>query len=181
MKTLLSLGITAFITMVLMPLMLPASNLDNPPIHAGVNYFSKNTSVISGSNPTVSLWNHFKPIGSYLHHQKRQRRNIGTNLKLPVLSLKASVTSDKVKASNGGCYSPCECKWKGGKETVTCINANLKEIPYMTDQGTQVSEALADHRCPLYSTLCMFSISTLPIALAKVTSHCLVDFVVLFC
>lgn len=35
------------------------------------------------------------------------------------------------------CPRLCECKWKGGKEAVSCTNANLTTIPTGLDQGTQ--------------------------------------------
>ncbi|XP_054263688.1 leucine-rich repeat-containing protein 24-like [Macrosteles quadrilineatus] len=36
------------------------------------------------------------------------------------------------------CPSSCVCKWKGGKQTIECINKNLITIPDGMDQGTQV-------------------------------------------
>ncbi|KAL1139948.1 hypothetical protein AAG570_006925 [Ranatra chinensis] len=36
------------------------------------------------------------------------------------------------------CPSSCVCKWKGGKQTVECINKSLITIPQGMDQGTQV-------------------------------------------
>ncbi|XP_017467915.1 PREDICTED: leucine-rich repeat-containing protein 70-like [Rhagoletis zephyria] len=38
----------------------------------------------------------------------------------------------------GDCPSMCECKWKSGKESVLCLNANLTHIPVPLDAGTQV-------------------------------------------
>lgn len=38
----------------------------------------------------------------------------------------------------GSCPSMCECKWKSGKESVSCLNANLSTIPPSLDGGTQV-------------------------------------------
>ncbi|KAM7352488.1 leucine-rich repeat, immunoglobulin-like domain-containing kekkon 3 protein isoform 1-T2 [Cochliomyia hominivorax] len=35
------------------------------------------------------------------------------------------------------CPSVCECKWKSGKESVLCLNANLTHIPAPLDAGTQ--------------------------------------------
>jgi len=32
----------------------------------------------------------------------------------------------------------CECKWKSGKESVLCLNANLTHIPEPLDAGTQL-------------------------------------------
>ncbi|KAH8378327.1 hypothetical protein KR093_010740, partial [Drosophila rubida] len=36
------------------------------------------------------------------------------------------------------CPSVCECKWKSGKESVLCLNANLTHIPQPLDAGTQL-------------------------------------------
>ncbi|KAJ8890874.1 hypothetical protein PR048_010383 [Dryococelus australis] len=36
------------------------------------------------------------------------------------------------------CPSSCRCKWKGGKQTVECINEGLITIPEGMDHGTQV-------------------------------------------
>lgn len=38
----------------------------------------------------------------------------------------------------GACPLVCECKWKSGKESVVCLNANLTGIPNQLDAGTQV-------------------------------------------
>lgn len=38
----------------------------------------------------------------------------------------------------GECPRLCECKWKNGKESVMCLNANLSGIPKKLDVGTQV-------------------------------------------
>lgn len=36
------------------------------------------------------------------------------------------------------CPNSCECKWKSGKESVLCLNANLTNIPNKLDSGTQI-------------------------------------------
>ncbi|XP_055298703.1 uncharacterized protein LOC129566638 [Sitodiplosis mosellana] len=36
------------------------------------------------------------------------------------------------------CPHLCECKWKSGKESVLCLNANLSAIPTKLDAGTQI-------------------------------------------
>lgn len=36
------------------------------------------------------------------------------------------------------CPRLCECKWKSGKESVICLNANLTSIPLQLDAGTQI-------------------------------------------
>lgn len=38
----------------------------------------------------------------------------------------------------GECPHLCECKWKSGKESVLCLNANLNGIPTELDASTQV-------------------------------------------
>lgn len=38
----------------------------------------------------------------------------------------------------GDCPKVCECKWKDGKETVSCISAEFTEIPRKLDPSTQV-------------------------------------------
>lgn len=37
-----------------------------------------------------------------------------------------------------GCPTGCTCKWKGGKQTVECVNKSLLAIPTGMDAGTQV-------------------------------------------
>ena len=41
-------------------------------------------------------------------------------------------------AVNSDCPKDCHCKWKGGKETVECVNASLNAIPESLGEGTQV-------------------------------------------
>ncbi|EDV33641.1 uncharacterized protein Dana_GF13866, isoform E [Drosophila ananassae] len=36
------------------------------------------------------------------------------------------------------CPAVCECKWKSGKESALCLNANLTHIPQPLDAGTQL-------------------------------------------
>ncbi|XP_059616469.1 uncharacterized protein LOC132261598 [Phlebotomus argentipes] len=43
-----------------------------------------------------------------------------------------------IGGTRGDCPHLCECKWKSGKESVSCINANLTFIPAKLDAGTQV-------------------------------------------
>lgn len=40
-------------------------------------------------------------------------------------------------STNGHCPDDCNCKWKGGKETVECINSTLSRIPSL-EATTQV-------------------------------------------
>ena len=41
-----------------------------------------------------------------------------------------------------GCPSFCECKWKKGKETVECVNANLTSVPLGLNADTQVNVSI---------------------------------------
>lgn len=41
-------------------------------------------------------------------------------------------------AAAAGCPVGCTCKWKGGKQTVECVNKSLTTIPAGMDAGTQV-------------------------------------------
>lgn len=43
-----------------------------------------------------------------------------------------------VRGAIGECPHLCECKWKSGKESVVCLNANLSGIPTKLDAGTQI-------------------------------------------
>lgn len=43
-----------------------------------------------------------------------------------------------VAASGDKCADECSCKWKGGKQTVECINRSLTSIPEWIDPATQV-------------------------------------------
>ncbi|XP_073827697.1 leucine-rich repeat, immunoglobulin-like domain-containing kekkon 3 protein [Musca autumnalis] len=45
--------------------------------------------------------------------------------------------SNLVHRTMAECPSVCECKWKSGKESVLCLNANLTHIPAPLDAGTQ--------------------------------------------
>ena len=49
-----------------------------------------------------------------------------------------SLLSCSTTSSNKECLDVCVCKWKGGKQTVECVNASLStEIPAF-DKDTQV-------------------------------------------
>lgn len=43
-----------------------------------------------------------------------------------------------VGGAQAACPRVCVCKWKGGKQTVECVNKGLQTIPPGIDQGTQV-------------------------------------------
>lgn len=44
----------------------------------------------------------------------------------------------RITAAQTECPRLCECKWKSGKESVLCLNANLTGLPPLLDAGTQV-------------------------------------------
>ncbi|XP_072401448.1 uncharacterized protein kek3 isoform X1 [Diabrotica undecimpunctata] len=43
-----------------------------------------------------------------------------------------------IHLSESGCPRLCECKWKSGKESVICLNANFSSVPPEIDVGTQI-------------------------------------------
>lgn len=43
-----------------------------------------------------------------------------------------------IESLSADCPTLCECKWKSGKESVLCLNANLSEIPTKLDGSTQI-------------------------------------------
>ncbi|XP_057650909.1 uncharacterized protein LOC130890698 isoform X1 [Diorhabda carinulata] len=43
-----------------------------------------------------------------------------------------------IHLSKAGCPRLCECKWKSGKESVLCWNANLSYVPLQLEAGTQI-------------------------------------------
>lgn len=43
-----------------------------------------------------------------------------------------------IESISADCPALCECKWKSGKESVLCLNANLSGIPTKLDAGTQI-------------------------------------------
>lgn len=43
-----------------------------------------------------------------------------------------------IRSTFAECPRLCECKWKSGKESVLCLNANLTGVPNELDAGTQV-------------------------------------------
>lgn len=59
-------------------------------------------------------------------------RQWGVTMVLAVATLAAVLTSVT------SCPNGCTCKWKGGKQTVECVNKSLLTIPIGTDTGTQV-------------------------------------------
>lgn len=43
------------------------------------------------------------------------------------------------------CPRTCECKWKSGKESVICSNANFSTVPPNLDSGTQILDLTENH------------------------------------
>ncbi|XP_055838570.1 uncharacterized protein LOC129906709 [Episyrphus balteatus] len=71
------------------------------------------------------------------HHQCRPKRNSKFSLSsssLLVLMMYAALSGQLM----ADCPNLCECKWKSGKESVLCLNANLSHVPQRLDAGTQV-------------------------------------------
>ncbi|PSN42170.1 hypothetical protein C0J52_17471 [Blattella germanica] len=63
---------------------------------------------------------------------------------LTVIVLIFSCVITGLVAADNPCSSLCDCKWKGGKETATCVNAKFIEIPKGLDPGTQVLNLTAN-------------------------------------
>ena len=59
----------------------------------------------------------------------------GSGDSLVALAVLAVLAASTVLAVE--CPEACSCKWKGGKETVECVNASLVAIPSM-GEDTQV-------------------------------------------
>lgn len=49
-----------------------------------------------------------------------------------------TVVAATLLAAAAGCPVGCTCKWKGGKQTVECVNKSMSTIPGGMDAGTQV-------------------------------------------
>lgn len=52
--------------------------------------------------------------------------------------LAAALTVAALAAAAADCPLGCTCKWKGGKQTVECVNKSMSAIPAGMDAGTQV-------------------------------------------
>ena len=63
---------------------------------------------------------------------------------LTVIILTFSCLITGLLAADNPCSSLCDCKWKGGKETATCVNARFTDIPKGLDPGTQVLNLTAN-------------------------------------
>lgn len=64
--------------------------------------------------------------------------NKNHNIAIIVLMIVLVVLAIGVTETFGECPHLCECKWKSGKESVVCLNANLSGIPAKLDAGTQI-------------------------------------------
>lgn len=64
-----------------------------------------------------------------------RRQNIWTTIIAIVILFGVS---DQIQPAVSECPRQCECKWKSGKESVLCLNANLSGVPIELDPGTQV-------------------------------------------
>ncbi|KAJ9585010.1 hypothetical protein L9F63_020644, partial [Diploptera punctata] len=63
---------------------------------------------------------------------------------LTVVILTFSCLITGLVATDNPCSSLCDCKWKGGKETATCVNGRFTDIPKGLDPGTQVLNLTAN-------------------------------------
>ncbi|XP_030383797.1 uncharacterized protein LOC115631229, partial [Scaptodrosophila lebanonensis] len=77
--------------------------------------------------------------------KKRRKANLPSLLNLPSplvplvqLLWLLCCLSQLAHNTRADCPAVCECKWKSGKESVLCLNANLTQIPLPLDAGTQV-------------------------------------------
>ncbi|XP_055916864.1 uncharacterized protein LOC129949433 [Eupeodes corollae] len=66
--------------------------------------------------------------------QKRNSKFSLSSSSLLVLMMYAALSGQLM----ADCPNLCECKWKSGKESVLCLNANLSQVPQRLDAGTQV-------------------------------------------
>lgn len=55
-----------------------------------------------------------------------------------MMSLRLQVTEGRGGIGISSCQTVCACKWKGGKQTVECIDRSLGSIPESIDPNTQV-------------------------------------------
>lgn len=78
---------------------------------------------------TTCYWTVFSGMTTCAEVLRFQRFLLGSCLALVVLSFSSLALAD--------CPEVCTCKWKGGKQTVECINASLSSIPNI-EAGTQV-------------------------------------------
>lgn len=56
-----------------------------------------------------------------------------------------------IAAAHTDCPRLCECKWKSGKESVLCLNANLTGLPPWLDAGTQVLDLTGNEVATIHS------------------------------
>nr|XP_023018029.1 leucine-rich repeat-containing protein 24 [Leptinotarsa decemlineata] len=62
-----------------------------------------------------------------------------------LLSLVTLISVQATNSMGGICPSPCMCKWKGGKQTVECMERGLITIPENIDTETQVLDLSANN------------------------------------
>lgn len=51
-----------------------------------------------------------------------------------LLLLSDETGTEKTPTETSDCPHKCSCLWKGGKQTVECVNASLTEIPAIADR-----------------------------------------------
>ncbi|XP_055388364.1 uncharacterized protein LOC129616886 [Condylostylus longicornis] len=67
------------------------------------------------------------------HQITKCKNNVGLYIFLSIL-----VFLNNIVIVSCLCPQLCECKWKYGKESVMCVNANVSSIPNSIDSGTQI-------------------------------------------
>ena len=64
---------------------------------------------------------------------------------LLLLALVAGCSWLTAAAAAAACPAVCDCRWRNGKESVTCVGANLSQVPAKLDAGTQVLNLSGNH------------------------------------
>ena len=75
----------------------------------------------------------------------------------------------QLTVTSADCPETCSCKWKGGKQTVECVNASLSSIPSL-DGDTQVLD-LSHNFLPVLPTDIFLTLK-LPNLQKIYMSHC---------
>ncbi|KAJ8944565.1 hypothetical protein NQ318_015733 [Aromia moschata] len=94
------------------------------------------TIVFTASATVISKWKPRKRTTTKKHPDEAAAPNSFTmsSPKLHVIVILSFCTQTIL----ADCPRLCECKWKNGKESVICLNANLSVVPLHLDAGTQV-------------------------------------------
>lgn len=71
-------------------------------------------------------------------HHKQMTRTMMSYYVVVYLMIIALLFTNHVECREGNCPTVCTCKWKGGKQTVECLDHQLINIPENIDPSTQV-------------------------------------------